>query len=76
MTKVCNDFKVSSYYSTGEPDVEKWKVIAGGQLYMVCRVYERAVEVAKLLNLDPYFLERGNTQLDRANMQAPNRGYA
>jgi hypothetical protein len=74
MTKMRNDFKVYPYTSTAEPDIERWQVRSGTTtVYVTTRSQSAADHVAAALNIDPYYLERGNTQLDRANMQAPHK---
>lgn len=72
MAKVRNDFRVYTYRSTAQPDVEKWQVKSGGEdVCFTSRTLAEAERIAAALNHDPYYLERGNTQADRANMQAP-----
>ena len=72
MSKVRNDFRVYPYHATANPDVAMWQVKTGGtDVYITSRNLAEAERVAAALNIDPYYLERGNTQLDRANMQAP-----
>jgi len=74
MAKVRNDFKVYPYTATAYPDVEQWQVRSGGtDVWVTSRNKAEADRVAAALNIDPYYLERGNTQKDRANMQAPMR---
>jgi hypothetical protein len=74
MANVRNDFKVYPYTATAYPDLEQWQVRSGKtDLYITTRVLAEAERVAAALNIDPYYLERGNTQKDRANGQAPNR---
>jgi len=72
MSKVRNDFRVYPYESTHYPDIDMWQVRTGGtDVYITSRNFAEAERVAAALNHDPYYLERGNTQFDRANMQAP-----
>jgi hypothetical protein len=74
MTKVRNDFKVYEYRNAKQPDIEKWQIRTGLiDLISTFNTLDEANRVAAELNKDPYYLERGNTQLDRANMQAPHR---
>jgi len=74
MTKVRNDFKVYPYTSTAEPNIKRWQVRSGTTTVCVTtQIQSVADHVAAALNHDPYYLDRGNTQLDRANMQAPHR---
>jgi hypothetical protein len=70
MPKVRNDFKVHTYESTAKPGVEQWQVRSGGNdLYITSHDLAEAERVAAALNADPYYLERGNTQADRAKMK-------
>ena len=64
MAKVTNDFKVSEWTTTyGEP---RWRVMVGGtDVVSVCRSLEQAQTLAKNLNKDPWFLDKGNTRADR-----------
>ena len=72
MSKVRNDFRVYPFESTYHPDIEMWQVRTGGtDVCITSRNFAEAERVAAALNRDPYYLERGNTQLDRSNMQAP-----
>lgn len=72
MSKVRNDFRVYPYHSTSRPDLEQWQVKTGGSdVCLTSRNLAEATRIAAELNRDPYYLERGNTQMDRANMQAP-----
>lgn len=74
MSKVRNDFRVYPYESTYHPEIEMWQVKTGGtDVYITSRNLAKAESIAAALNADPYYLERGNTQLDRSNMQAPMR---
>ena len=73
MPKVRNDFKVYTYESTAKPGVEQWQVRSGGtDVYLTSSNFAEAERMAAALNADPYYLERGNTQADRAKMQAPS----
>lgn len=70
MAKVRNDFKVYPYQSTAKPGVEQWQVRSGGtDVYVTSYTLVEAERVAAALNADPYYLERGNTQADRAKMK-------
>ncbi len=72
MSKVRNDYRVYPYYATANPDIEQWQVRSGvSDVITTCRDLDKAESIAAALNRDPYYLERGNTQKDRANMQAP-----
>ena len=74
MSKVRNDFRVYPFESSYNPGIEMWQVRTGGtDVYLTSRNLVKAESIAAALNIDPYYLERGNTQLDRANMQAPTR---
>jgi hypothetical protein len=70
MSKVRNDFKVYTYKATANPDIEQWQVKTGGSdVYLTTRNLAEAERMAAALNADPYYLERGNTQADRAKMK-------
>lgn len=72
MAKMRNDFKVYTYRARSNPDIDQWQVKTGGEdVWFTSRNFAEAERVAAALNIDPYYLERGNTQKDRANMQAP-----
>lgn len=60
-----NDYKIKSYYTTREPDVEKFLVTTGGQPISVLKTYEDAVRLVVKLMLDPWYLDRGYTKADR-----------
>jgi hypothetical protein len=70
MAKVRNDFKVYPYQATAKPGVEQWQVRSGGNdVHITSYTLAEAERVAAALNADPYYLERGNTQADRAKMK-------
>lgn len=74
MAKKRNDYKIRSYFGKVDPTREMWKVMIGeDHLVTVCRSLAEAQSLVVRLNEDPYALERGNTQADRANMQATPR---
>lgn len=58
-----NDYRVlETTRRTGE---QVWKVTVGGGLVVsTCTTLAQAQELAKNLNLDPWFLDRGNTRAD------------
>ena len=65
MPKV-SDYKIVSYYTPLEPDIEKFKIILGGQTHSIHKIYESAVEMVKKLEADPWYSDRGYTKADRA----------
>jgi hypothetical protein len=70
MPKVRNDFKVYPYQATAKPNVEQWQVRSGStDVHSTSNTLAEAERVAAALNADPYYLERGNTQADRAKMK-------
>jgi hypothetical protein len=72
MSKIRNDFKVYPYTASAKPLLEQWQIKTGRtDVYLTSRSREQAEQLAAALNIDPYHLERGNTQQDRANGQAP-----
>lgn len=72
MAKKRSDYNIRSYFGTVNPDKELWQVMIGDDhLITTCRTLEEAQETIRRLDADPYALERGNTQVDRSNMQVP-----
>jgi hypothetical protein len=69
MAKVCRDYTVVE--TTNKQGDLRWKVLlAREDLVSTCRTLEQATSMAASLNLDPYFLERGQTRADRATAYA------
>ena len=64
--KIRNDFTVSEYIPQCEPTKIKWQIRCGGSLISIFNNEQIAHDTAKNLNIDPWFLERGQTQKDRA----------
>jgi|GEM_PF-2070718 len=59
-----NDFTIlETNRTTGQ---KIWQIILGGKAITVCVTEKQAVDLAKNLNLDPYFLNRGQTRSDVA----------
>lgn len=57
-----NDFTVvETTRRTGE---QVWKVLVGGDTIATCNDLKKAQQLAENLNLDPWFLDRGNTRAD------------
>lgn len=66
--KIRNDFRV--YEETRRTGETVWRVKSGGKrgtVITTCQTLEKANETARQLNIDPWFLGRGNTQTDRAS---------
>ena len=62
--KVRTDYKVVE--TTDKHGDLRWKVLlAGDMLVSTCRSLKDATEMAAALNLDPYFLERGQTRAEK-----------
>jgi len=62
--KVHTDYRVVE--TTNKHGDLRWKVLlAGDMLVSTCRSLKDATEIAAGLNLDPYFLERGQTRAER-----------
>jgi hypothetical protein len=61
-----NDFKYAPYTNSSHPDIKLWKITCGKQITTICRSEEYAIELVEKLNVDKYFLLRGQTQKDRA----------
>jgi hypothetical protein len=61
-----NDFKVyEEVTSTGKT---LWRIRSGsskGDVATNCKTEEQAIEVARQLNIDPWFLARNDTRKDR-----------
>ena len=57
-----SDYRVIE--TTRQNGKQVWKVIVGGESVTTCNTQERADYLAKNLNLDPWFLDRGNTRAD------------
>lgn len=61
-----NDFKV--YEEKNIMGKVVWRIRSGGKRGEVathCESFEKATEVARQLNLDPWYLSRGDTRADR-----------
>jgi hypothetical protein len=66
MTKTRNDFRVYEEETTLKKPI--WRVRSGGHrgdCVSSCNSLSEATVLAKNLNIDPYFLERGQTRNDR-----------
>ena len=66
MTKLRNDFKV--YEEVTTTGITLWRIRSGGRRGDVatnCTSLEEANEVARQLNLDPWYLSRGDTREER-----------
>lgn len=61
------DYTIKSYYTTLDPDVEKFKVMLGGQIVSVYKTYELATRAVVKLTFDPWYNDRGYTRADRSN---------
>ena len=58
-----NDYRVTE--TTRRTGEQVWKVTVGGSLVVsTCTTFAKAQELAKNLNSDPWFLDRGNTRAD------------
>lgn len=67
MTKIRNDYRVFEENRRNGETI--WCVRSGGKrgtLITICRTQEKANETAQQLNIDPWYLDRGNTRADRA----------
>ena len=66
VTKMRNDFKV--YEETDRNGAVIWRIRSGGRrgdIATNCTSEAKATEVARQLNLDPWFLSRGDTRAER-----------
>jgi len=57
-----NDFRVVKKKKT----TAMWSILYAGTSFVNSKDYESLVELARQLNLDPYYLSRRQTQADRA----------
>ena len=66
MTKIRNDFRVFEEVTTLGKTL--WRIKIGGkrgEAITSCTSLESANELAKNLNIDPYYLERSQTRIER-----------
>jgi len=66
VTKTRTDFRVYEEVTTLGKTL--WRIRIGGRkgdMVTSCNSVEQAAEVARQLNLDPWYLDRGNTRADR-----------
>jgi hypothetical protein len=66
MTKLKNDFKVYQEVTTTGKTI--WRIRSGGRRGDVatnCNSEFEATEITRQLNLDPWFLSRGDTRVER-----------
>jgi len=66
VTKVRNDYRV--YEETTQTGKTIWRIRIGGKkgtAITTCQTQEKADEVSRQLNIDPWYLDRGNTRADR-----------
>jgi hypothetical protein len=61
-----SDYKITSYYSTLAPTVEKFQIIYAGKPYGTYKTYDEAASAVKSLVKDAWFFDRGYTRKDRA----------
>ena len=64
-----NDFKIRPNRQTQRKQTDLWDVVSGGgrDLVTTARSEQAAQDIADLLNVDPYALDRGQTRKDRAS---------
>ena len=60
-----SDYKITSYYNTLTPTVEKFQIIYGGKPYSTYKTYDEAVVAVQKLVKDSWFFDRGYTKKDR-----------
>jgi hypothetical protein len=72
-----HDYKIRTYRTNLNPERELWQIYIGPDdkdgLITTCRSLEEAEHIVRELENDAWYLSRGNTQADRANMQAVPR---
>lgn len=75
-----HDYKIRTYRTNLNPEREMWQIYIGIEenegLITTCRSLEEAERIVRELENDPWYLSRGNTQADRANMQATPRNVS
>jgi len=57
-----SDYKITSFYSSLNPTVEKFQIIHGGKQYSVYKTIEAAERIVSSLVKDSWFFERGYGQ--------------
>jgi hypothetical protein len=62
--KKTNDFTVLETKRSSTRGEKIWQIILGGKAITTCVTKKQAVDLAEKLNLDPYFLNRGQTRAD------------
>lgn len=61
------DYKIASYRTSREPEIEKFKVSLGGQTISIFKTRELAANAIVKLMKDPWYYDRGYTRADRSN---------
>lgn len=67
MTKIRNDYRVYAEETVKGKAI--WRIRIGGKkgtTIISCNSIEKANETARQLNIDPWYLGRGNTRADRS----------
>jgi len=62
-----SDYKITPFYSSLNPTVEKFQIIYGGKQHSVYKTIEAAEKIVFSLVKDSWFFERGYTKKDRCN---------
>lgn len=74
MKKSRSDYKIRPYRTNLNPERQLWQIYIGkDELITTCRSLEEAEKTVAALDVDPWALNRGNTQADRANMSVVPR---
>jgi hypothetical protein len=59
------DYIITPYYTSREPNIEKFRVSSGGVNLSTHKTYEEAARIVVKLVIDPWHFDRGFTRFDR-----------
>ena len=76
MKKRRKDFTIRPNNQTQRTQVDLWDVVAGRELILTAQSEAEAQAVADALNIDPWFLDRGQTRFElRGAVKSVARGF-
>lgn len=76
MKKHRKDFTIRPNTQTNRPQVDLWDVIVGRELVTTAQSEAEAQAIADALNVDPWFLDRGQTRFElRGAVKSVERGF-
>ena len=76
MKKRRKDFTIRPNNQPQRTQVDLWDVVAGRELITTVQGQAQAQAVADALNVDPWFLDRGQTRFDlRGAVKSVERGF-